>query len=249
MGGTVKLADDLKTVLHFYQSLGFERLPLTIKKGSPKVRKPGVAAGMVAERAAVYASTGAGCGAEEKKGALAALRTEIGDCRRCKLSQGRSHLVFGEGNPAAVLMFIGEAPGREEDIQGRPFVGDAGKLLTNLIVKMGLKRDDVYIGNIIKCRPPQNRDPEEDETLTCLTFIERQIEIISPRVIVALGRIAAQTLIGTKTPISKMRGRFFTFKGIPLMPTFHPAYLLRNPKDKWLVWEDAQKVIEKLEEA
>jgi DNA polymerase len=146
-------------------------------------------------------------------------------------------------------MFIGEAPGREEDIQGRPFVGDAGKLLTNLILKMGLRRDDVYIGNIIKCRPPQNRDPEEDEVLTCMPFIERQIEIISPRVIVALGRISAQTLIGTKIPISKMRGRFFEFKGIPLMPTFHPAYLLRNPKDKWLVWEDAQKVIEKLGEA
>jgi DNA polymerase len=249
MGGTVKIADDLKTVLQFYQSLGFEKLPITIEKRGSKFRKPGVPEGMVAERTAVYGPTNAGRGAEEKKIALAALRTEIGDCQRCKLSQGRSHLVFGEGSPAAVLMFIGEAPGREEDIQGRPFVGEAGKLLTNLIVKMGLRRDDVYIGNIIKCRPPQNRDPEEDEVLTCMPFIERQIEIISPRVIVALGRISAQTLIGTKIPISKMRGRFFEFKGIPLMPTFHPAYLLRNPKDKWLVWEDAQKVIEKLGEA
>jgi DNA polymerase len=145
-------------------------------------------------------------------------------------------------------MFIGEAPGKEEDIQARPFVGDAGKLLTRMIEKMGLAREDVYIGNIVKCRPPLNRDPEEDEMKTCSPFIDRQIEIISPKVIISLGRVSAQTLIATKIPISKLRGKFYEYKGIPLMPTFHPAYLLRNPRDKWLVWEDMQKVLELLKE-
>ncbi|MBI4823198.1 MAG: uracil-DNA glycosylase [Nitrospirae bacterium] len=177
---------------------------------------------------------------------LRELREEIGDCQRCKLSKERKNIVFGEGNPSAPIMFIGEAPGGEEDIQGRPFVGEAGKVLTNLITKMGFQRQKLYIGNIVKCRPPLNRDPEEDEINTCLPFIKQQIEIISPKVIISLGRISAHTLIGTKTPISKLRGRFYSYEGIPLMPTFHPAYLLRNPKDKWLVWDDAQKVLEKL---
>jgi len=257
MGRTVNIAEDVKAVLHFYQSLGFDRLPITIeKKGSGGQGFKGSRVGEVrgsgeilAEPRAPYNVRTSELSSNEKKLALEALREELGDCRRCKLSKGRTHIVFGEGNPGAVLMFIGEAPGREEDIQARPFVGDAGKLLTNLILKMGLKREDVYIGNIIKCRPPQNRDPEEDEMRMCMPFIERQVEIISPRVIVALGRISAQTLISTKIPISKLRGRFCEFKGIPLMPTFHPAYLLRNPRDKWLVWEDARKVIEKLGEA
>ncbi len=175
------------------------------------------------------------------------LRREIGECARCKLSKHRKSLVFGEGNPAARVMFIGEAPGREEDLQGRPFVGEAGMLLTKLIEKMGLKRDDVYIANIIKCRPPMNRDPEEDEVASCRSFIERQIDLIGPEVIVTLGRIALQTLMenpGLK--ISQVRGHFTEFRGVPVMPTFHPAYLLRNPKDKWLVWADMQKVMKRL---
>ncbi len=256
MGRTVNIAEDIKAVLHFYQSLGFDRLPISIERKGSRVqgfkgsRVGGVrgSGGIVAEPRAPYNVRTSELSSNEKKLALEALREEIGDCRRCMLSKGRTHIVFGEGNPGAVLMFIGEAPGREEDIQARPFVGDAGKLLTRLIEKMGFGREEVYIGNIIKCRPPQNRDPEEDEIRTCLPFIVRQVEIISPKIIVSLGRISAHTLIGTKTPISKLRGSFFEFKGIPLMPTFHPAYLLRNPRDKWLVWEDAQKVMEKLRE-
>ncbi|TAL22618.1 MAG: uracil-DNA glycosylase [Nitrospirae bacterium] len=182
----------------------------------------------------------------EKAAALKALREEIGDCQRCKLSKGRTNLVFGEGSVDARILFIGEGPGREEDLQGRPFVGDAGQLLTKLIEKMGFKREAVYIGNIVKCRPPMNRAPEDDEINACSSFIKRQAEIISPKVIIALGRISAQTLIASRIPISKLRGRFYEYCGIPLMPTFHPAYLLRNPKDKKLVWEDAQKVLERL---
>ncbi len=245
MGRTVNITEDIKTVLLFYEALGFERLPFFIETGKlqygeKKSSRPRVPASPRHELCPSVAG--------DKKAALAALREEIGDCLRCKLSKERKNIVFGEGNPDALLMFIGEGPGREEDLQGRPFVGDAGKLLTRLIERMGLKREEVYIGNIVKCRPPLNRDPEEDEISTCLQFIEKQIEIISPIVVVSLGRISAQTLIGTKVPISKVRGRFYEYKGIPLMPTFHPAYLLRNPKDKWLVWEDAQKVLEKLKE-
>lgn len=144
-------------------------------------------------------------------------------------------------------MFIGEAPGKEEDLRGLPFVGDAGILLTRMIEKMGFSRADVYIANIIKCRPPMNRDPEEDEVATCRGFIERQIGIINPDVIIALGRIAVQALKGDpKIRITAVRGTFFDFHGVPVMPTFHPAYLLRNPKDKWLTWADAQKVMERL---
>ena len=153
------------------------------------------------------------------------------------------NVVFGEGNPDAGIMFIGEGPGREEDIQARPFVGDAGKLLTNLIVKLGLKREDVYIANIVKCRPPYNRNPEEDEILTCIPFVKKQIDLIKPEIIVCLGRIAAHALLEVKIPISKMRGNFLSYNGIPVMPTFHPAYLLRNPKDKWLTWDDMQMVL------
>jgi DNA polymerase len=233
---------DIKTVLTFLQSLGFERLPVQIPTsnrlevaGKGKSQEPGTPSAEVKP-------------SHDKRAALEQLREEIGECQRCKLSRERKHLVFGEGSPDAALMFIGEAPGKEEDIQARPFVGDAGKLLTRMIEKMGLAREDVYIGNIVKCRPPLNRDPEEDEMKTCSPFIDRQIEIISPKVIISLGRVSAQTLIATKIPISKLRGKFYEYKGIPLMPTFHPAYLLRNPRDKWLVWEDMQKVLELLKE-
>lgn len=190
--------------------------------------------------------------AGDKPGLLKALREEIGECERCKLGRGRTKLVFGEGSPDSPIMFIGEAPGREEDLQGRPFVGDAGELLTRLIEKMGFRREDVFIANMVKCRPPMNRDPQDDEMAACFPFLERQIETIGPRVIVSLGKISAYKLLGIGGPISKFsitrtRGKWYDYKGIPLMPTFHPAYLLRNPKDKWLTWEDAQAVLKKLE--
>jgi DNA polymerase len=175
------------------------------------------------------------------------LRAHIGDCRRCKLAPHRTHLVFGVGNPSARLVFVGEAPGRDEDLKGEPFVGRAGQLLTEIITKgMKLRREDVYIANVIKCRPPENRNPEPDEVASCEPFLIRQLELIAPEVIVALGKFAAQSLLRSKTPITQLRGRWYDYHGIKLMPTFHPAYLLRNPGDKRLVWEDIQKVMRAL---
>jgi DNA polymerase len=215
-------------MLEYYQALGFDSLPISTKT----LKNAGVvSAGDKAER-------------------LREVREEIGDCQRCKLSQGRKNIVFGVGNSEARLMFIGEAPGKDEDIQGEPFVGEAGMLLTRLIEKMGFKREDVYIANIIKCRPPLNRDPEEDEIGTCRSFLDKQIEIIAPEFIITLGRIALMTLMNNnKIRITAARGNFFEYKGIPVMPTFHPAYLLRNPKDKWLTWSDVQKVLERMQSA
>jgi DNA polymerase len=175
--------------------------------------------------------------------ALVAVRADIGDCTRCKLhTLGRSQIVFGVGNPQADLMFVGEAPGADEDIQGVPFVGRAGQLLTKIIEAIGLKREDVYIANVIKCRPPQNRNPEPDEVEKCEPFLFQQIDIIKPKVIVALGKFGAQTLLRTLDPISRLRGRVFEYRGAKLVPTFHPAYLLRNPSSKREVWEDMKLV-------
>ena len=179
--------------------------------------------------------------------ALQSIRADIGDCRRCKLCSGRTQIVFGVGNPRAELMFVGEGPGEEEDRKGEPFVGRAGQLLTEIITRgMGLERSDVYIANVVKCRPPGNRNPEPDEITACQPFLARQIDAISPKVVVALGKFAAQTLLETTTPISKLRGRWFEFRGRKLMATFHPSYLLRNPSDKKLVWEDVQLVMHEL---
>jgi uracil-DNA glycosylase len=181
--------------------------------------------------------------------ALSAIRADIGDCTRCKLhTLGRSQIVFGVGNPNADLMFVGEAPGADEDVQGVPFVGRAGQLLTKIIEAIGLERDEVYIANVIKCRPPQNRNPEPDEVATCEPFLLRQIDAIKPRVIVALGKFAGQTLLQTDAPISRLRGRVFDYRGAKLIPTFHPAYLLRNPSAKREVWED-MKLVKKLLES
>ena len=178
---------------------------------------------------------------------LEELREAIGDCRRCKLWSGRTHLVFGVGNPKAQLMFIGEGPGRDEDLQGEPFVGRAGQLLTDIITKgMGLRRQDVYIANVVKCRPPQNRNPEPDEVASCEPFLKKQIDLVRPEIIIALGKFAVQTLLQTKAPITKLRGNWHSYHGIKLMPTFHPAYLLRNPGDKKLVWEDIKKVLKEM---
>ena len=176
--------------------------------------------------------------------ALTAIREEIGDCRRCKLASGRKTIVFGQGNPRAELMFVGEAPGSEEDEQGLAFVGRAGQLLTDIIEKgMKMKRSDVFIANVLKCRPPQNRNPEPDEILSCQPFLEAQIRAIRPRVLVGLGKFAAQWLLKTAEPISRLRGRLGQYQGIAVMPTYHPAYLLRNPAAKKDVWEDMKAVL------
>jgi DNA polymerase len=182
--------------------------------------------------------------------ALLSLRDYIGVCTRCKLhAQGRTQVVFGAGNPNAQLMFVGEAPGADEDQQGEPFVGRAGQLLTKIIEAINLKREDVYIANVIKCRPPGNRAPEADEVATCEPFLFRQIDAIRPRIIVALGTHAAHALLKIDTPISKIRGRVHDFRGgIKLIPTFHPAFLLRSPERKRDVWEDMKKVRALLDE-
>ncbi|MBV9573672.1 MAG: uracil-DNA glycosylase [Acidobacteriales bacterium] len=179
--------------------------------------------------------------------ALRLIREDIGDCTRCKLhQQGRKQIVFGVGNPQADLMFIGEAPGADEDLQGEPFVGRAGQLLTNMIKAMGLQRDDVYIANIIKCRPPGNRTPERDECDTCSPFLMRQIEAIHPQVIVALGAVAAKTLLAVNAPMMELRGRWFDFRGTRLAVTYHPAFLLRDPRQKKETWKDLQMVMKEL---
>jgi uracil-DNA glycosylase family 4 len=177
---------------------------------------------------------------------LSSLEGEVSDCRRCGLHQSRTNVVFGEGDPTSDVMFVGEGPGADEDRTGRPFVGRAGALLTKIIQAMGLERGNVYIANVVKCRPPGNRDPEPDEIAECLPYLEKQIDIIKPRVICALGRVATQTLVGERGGITSLRGRFFEYRGIKLMPTFHPAACLRQPSDKRLVWEDIKKVMNEL---
>jgi uracil-DNA glycosylase len=177
---------------------------------------------------------------------LSEVRKELGDCRRCPLSSLRKNLVFGEGNPRAELVFIGEAPGGDEDREGRPFVGKAGQLLTRIINAMNLKREEVYICNILKCRPPGNRNPEPPEIAACEPFLIKQIKAIAPRAICALGAFAAKTLLKTDVPITALRGRFHSYEGIKVMPTFHPAYCLRNPAAKKQVWEDVQMIMKEL---
>jgi uracil-DNA glycosylase family 4 len=175
---------------------------------------------------------------------LEEVRKELGDCRRCKLHRTRRTIVFGEGNEKATLMFIGEGPGYDEDVQGRPFVGKAGQLLTRIIQSIHLERDQVYIANIIKCRPPQNRNPEPDEIESCHPFLLKQIQSIRPNIICALGTFAAQTLLHTDAKITTLRGRFFDLAGIKVLPTYHPAYLLRSPERKREVWEDMKQISE-----
>jgi DNA polymerase len=185
-------------------------------------------------------------GVDQKQMALQGIQEKMGDCRRCKLHTHRTHIVFGTGNPMAKLVFVGEAPGEDEDLQAEPFVGKAGQLLNKMIRAMGLKREQVYITNIVKCRPPNNRNPEPDEISSCEPFLIEQLGVIKPLVICALGNFAAQTLLRTRVKISQLRGKFHDYEGIRVMPTFHPAYLLRNPQDKKLVWEDLQKIMAEL---
>ena len=230
-----KLAMDAKNYLLYLKEIGIEELP---------VQKTGVG--------------GRGSGVSNKKPQLAAhhppslsslesVREELGDCRRCKLHEQRTNIVFGVGNPKARLVFVGEGPGEDEDLQGEPFIGRAGQLLTKMIEAMGLKRGDAYICNVVKCRPPGNRPPQPDEILTCRPFLEKQIDTIKPEIIVALGTHAAQTLLNTPEKISALRGRFHGYRNnILLMPTFHPSYLLRSPEKKKEVWEDMKTVLAKL---
>ena len=237
--------DDLKEQvvrhLRFYQEMGVSALDLGRDPGSDAPRPP-----MPAQPAAIpvlFEQTQAAA-VSNAEVELQALRDgTIGDCRRCKLCEGRANIVFGDGSPLARLMFVGEGPGADEDRQGLPFVGRAGQLLNKIIEAMGLRREQVYIANVVKCRPPDNRTPHPDEVAACTPFLFRQIDIIAPAVIVALGSPASQALLETSAGITKLRGTFREFRGIPVMPTFHPAYLLRNPAAKKEVWDDMRKVM------
>jgi DNA polymerase len=202
-----------------------------------------VAKAPVAAPPPVAAPVGDGTGATK----LAAIREELGDCQRCKLAGKRTNIVYGVGNPDAPLVFVGEAPGADEDRTGEPFVGAAGQLLTKMIEAMGFSRDDVYICNILKCRPPGNRNPEPDEIAECEPFLKKQLAAIRPRMIVALGKFAAQCLLRSDAPISRLRGNWKAYEGIPLMPTYHPAFLLRTPSAKRDVWADLQEVMRELD--
>lgn len=183
---------------------------------------------------------------QDKSAALKAISEDIGDCTRCRLHKGRKNIVFGVGNIHADLMFVGEGPGADEDEQGEPFVGRAGQLLNNMISAMGLKRQDVYIANVVKCRPPGNRNPEKDESDTCGPFLLRQIEVIRPKVIVALGAVAAKYMLAINDNMANLRGRWYEFKGAKLAVTYHPAYLLRDPRQKKETWKDLQMVMKYL---
>jgi len=244
--------DQVRAYIEYQQSTGLDAVPRRPRAAAPVVRPSAAptappAAPTPTKIAPAAADLFAAPGVR-RAATLEELRAELGDCQRCKLCTGRTHIVFGVGNPKATLMFVGEGPGRDEDLQAEPFVGRAGQLLTEIITKgMKMRREDVYIANVIKCRPPQNRNPEPDEIAACQPFLLRQIEIIQPKVMVALGTFAAQTLLGMKTPISRLRGHWYDFQGIKLMPTLHPAYLLRNPNDKRLVWDDIKMVLRELE--
>src|SRR3954465_11328339 len=213
------MLDDLRAYLTWAQESGMQILASTPKKPPPTPTKVTV---------------------------LDEVRTGLGECTLCKLHKGRHSIVFGVGNPRARLMFVGEAPGEDEDLQGFPFVGKAGQLLTKMIEAMGLQRDDVYICNTVKCRPPNNRNPEADELLSCEPFLKGQLAAVEPEVIVTLGKFAAQALLRDATPITRLRGQWREYEGIPVMPTFHPAYLLRSPQEKGKVWDDLQQVMKKL---
>jgi uracil-DNA glycosylase family 4 len=256
------IVEDVRAHLEYQRALGVKSVELpqgdrTDQSRSPSAVKPApspVAPPSKAGTAPALSSSPLegedkrrGGGVVEQPMTLEAIREEIGDCTRCKLHTGRKNIVFGEGNPKAVIVFVGEGPGFEEDQQGRPFVGEAGQLLTDIIEKgMKIKRAEVYICNIVKCRPPGNRNPEPDEVESCIGFVKKQIRSINPKVIITLGNVPTQNLLGTKQGITKIRGTWQTYEGIPVMPTFHPAYLLRSPGEKGKVWSDIKLVLEKL---
>jgi DNA polymerase len=246
-GGVAELVTAIRAQLEHQRRLGVIGYPIS-EPSTPAVASPGSGPATVPPQptrvdapqvVSLFAEPGVA-----RATTLEALREAIGDCQRCKLAPHRTNLVFGVGNPKARLMFVGEGPGADEDARGEPFVGRAGQLLTEIITKgMRLRRADVYIANVIKCRPPGNRNPEPDEVDACEPFLLRQVDLIKPEVIVALGKFAAQTLLRTRAPITQLRGRWFDYRGIRLMPTFHPAYLLRNPAEKRVVWQDIQQVM------
>jgi len=244
----LELIASLEGYLHDLRDTGVDGLPLvTVPPAAvPDMRPAAVERPPSAPSPRVIPEPSAIPASDCPPGGLAALREELGDCHRCRLGATRTKLVFGVGNSSARVVFVGEAPGGDEDQQGIPFVGEAGQLLTKIIQAMGFRRDEVYICNVLKCRPPQNRNPQADEIEQCHPFLLRQLRAIGPEVIVALGTFAAQTLLRTKEPISRLRGVFHDYHGIPLMPTFHPAYLLRNAGMKREVWEDMQKVMKRL---
>ncbi len=213
---------DLKSYLEYLKRMGIVSLPVSDSVSDIKPEETGPPPIMILEE----------------------VRNELGECKRCKLHRTRRTIVFGEGNERGTLMFIGEGPGYDEDVQGRPFVGRAGQLLTKIIESIKLSREEVYIANIVKCRPPQNRNPEPDEIQSCSPFLMKQIQAIQPRIICALGTFAAQTLLKTDTKISDLRGKSFDLEGIKVIPTYHPAFLLRNPERKRDVWEDMKKIAE-----
>ena len=230
---------NIKDYLLYLKEIGINELPVELARGDTE----GLKSGGQAYRLPEADDTVWAVHEPAVLRTLEDVRKMIGDCKRCRLHQKRKNIVFGSGNEKAEIVFVGEAPGGDEDMQGKPFVGKAGQLLTKIIEAMGLKRDDVYIANIIKCRPPSNRNPSEDEISACEPFLKEQLRIINPKIICALGTFAAQTLLKTKDSISSMRGKFYLYEGIKLMPTFHPAYLLRNPNDKKYTWEDVQKIM------
>ncbi len=215
-----ELINNLKTYLEYLKGMGIVSLPVSEMKADEAIQSHIIT--------------------------LEDVRKELGDCKRCKLHRGRKTIVFGEGNEKATLMLIGEGPGYDEDVQGRPFVGKAGQLLTKILQSINLPREEVYIANIIKCRPPQNRNPEPDEIQSCSPFLMKQISVIQPKIICALGTFSAQTLLKTETKITALRGKLFDLEGIKVMPTYHPAFLLRNPDKKREVWEDMKKIVELL---
>jgi DNA polymerase len=213
-----ELISDLKTYLKYLKGMGIVSFPIS-KINSEKTTRSEILT-------------------------LAEVREELGDCKRCKLHRTRKTIVFGEGNQKATLMFIGEGPGYDEDVQGKPFVGRAGQLLTKIIESINRSREEVYIANIIKCRPPQNRNPEPDEIQSCYPFLMKQIRVIQPNIICALGTFSAQTLLQTDAKITALRGKLYDLEGIKVIPTYHPAFLLRNPEKKRDVWEDMKKIAE-----
>lgn len=262
-GSSTSNTEKLRSWLRYYEDLGIrafyrDRAPCQVMDetvtAKPEKETAQMATGKAAppapSRAAIPKLNLMGRGpslfeaAERVEGdSLELICGELAGCTRCKLHRRRTNIVFGVGNPHADLVFVGEGPGHDEDVQGIPFVGRAGQLLTQMITAMGLSRDDVYIANVVKCRPPENRTPEKDEIATCLPFLFRQLTNINPKVIVSLGSVAAQALLNTNKSISHFRGQWFDFRGAKLMPTYHPAYLLRNPHAKPEVWADLKKVM------
>jgi DNA polymerase len=266
-----ELRQNLAERIRFYREMGiydfYRREPGTIAAGALEDQAPStpsvetyqpeereemtprkaLAVSVPVEDETMFAVPKPEAGAKDPAAALRIIREDIGDCTRCKLHKlGRKQIVFGVGDPRAELMFVGEGPGADEDEQGEPFVGRAGQLLNNMIKAMGIERKDVYIGNVVKCRPPANRTPERDECETCIPFLLRQIAVIQPKVIVALGAVAAKNLLAIQAPMSELRGRWYEFRGSKLAVTYHPAFLLRDPRQKGEAWKDLQMVMKEL---